>query len=77
MNANLFNCEQCGCVYVRKRDEKLCSDCSRKFDELYFVVRRYLREHPNKNVMDVADALNLNVSDVLHMVGQGRIKTNE
>ncbi len=73
MNANLFNCEACGRVYIRKTDEKLCAECSKEYEELYFRVRRYLREHPNQNVLEIADALDVNVNHVLQLVGQGRL----
>jgi hypothetical protein len=71
----LVVCETCKRAFINGQDEKLCPECTARLNELYPLVRNFLRNH-EKNLytaQEVSKILGIDMRDVEGLVTLGLI----
>ena len=71
----LVVCKTCKRAFISAQDEELCHECTARLNELYPVVRNFLRNH-EKNLYtarDVSKILGVDLRDVEGLVTLGLI----
>jgi hypothetical protein len=68
----LLTCKLCGKIFT-STGGRTCAACVSRIDELYPVVREFLRDHPKVefNVEEVADAMDVDIRFVQALVDMG------
>jgi hypothetical protein len=75
--AAIANCTECGAVFLPRTDEKTCKACAKSEEELFMVVRSYIRDHPGQNVLEVSKGTGVKLDAVLKQLRQGRFVTGQ
>lgn len=70
--AELMNCEECGRIFA-SQGGRLCRNCLAKTDEEYAVVRKYVRQHPGADIMEVSRATGIKEEVILRFLREGRL----
>lgn len=66
------NCKRCGRIYNRVRRD-ICSACIKEEDEIYLLVREFLRQHPDASMGDVLDNTGVELETLVEMIQDGRL----
>lgn len=64
-------CDRCGLPIPPHETE--CRSCSLEELDEYRVVREYLRQNPNSNAMQIANATGISVSRILRYIKNGSL----
>lgn len=70
--ADLRNCIQCGRVFAFQ-GSKVCSKCQEAVEGEFTIVRKYVRDHPGADVMEVAEATGVTEEKILQFLREGRL----
>lgn len=66
-------CKICRKVFYGKTASRTCETC-RKLDDAHFTrIENYLKEYPNSNAMQIAEALDLPTPVVVSYITEGRL----
>jgi hypothetical protein len=63
---SLANCKQCGKVHLQDRTP-FCPECKPEQDEIYRVVREYLKQNPNSTLLEVYTDTGVSIAKLLEM----------
>lgn len=66
------SCPTCGKMFSHPVN-KLCATCNREDQELFELVRDYLRENPNATAVEVVDATEVPLKKVEEFIKSGRL----
>lgn len=69
----LYTCVHCKKIFQSRIKRKVCSECSKKEDEMFLKIKEYLKQYPNSNAMQIAEGLEINVMSVLYFIDEGRL----
>jgi hypothetical protein len=71
----LVVCKTCARAFISAQDEELCPECTARLNELYPVVRNFLRNHEEKlyTASEVSMILGIDLKDVEGLVALGLI----
>lgn len=69
---NLRNCAQCGKLFVFI-NRNICPDCLAKEEEMFEVVRTYLRDNPDSKIKEVSEATEVPEDKIIRFLREGRI----
>jgi len=72
---DLANCKQCGKVFQKVRQD-YCESCLAEQEQILLEVQRYVKDHPSSGVPEVAEAFELEESQILHFVRENRLTLN-
>ena len=69
----LLQCGICRRVFVNAPNERICPQCAVRLNELYPVVRDFLRDHKKDRytAQDISEILGLDLLDVQELVHLG------
>ena len=68
----LANCKECGELFVQvSRD--ICDRCFKEQEAILQKVQRYIKEHPNQSLADVAKATEVDEALVLKFIRENRV----
>ncbi len=70
--------ETCVCKYCRKMFQSslrttVCDECVGADNKKFEVIEQYLVDYPNSNAIQISEALEISVHDVLRYVDEGRL----
>ena len=66
-------CKMCKKTFLSRRIKRTCDSC-RKLDDAHFSrIENYLKEYPNSNAMQIAEALDLPAEVVVSYITEGRL----
>ncbi len=66
-------CRICGFSFYSRRATNICKDCEKIADEMYDRIVSYLKQYPNSNAVQIANALNIPAYDVLTFLENGQL----
>jgi hypothetical protein len=69
----LQTCRICGFSFYSRTDTNLCSDCQKTAEFTLDRIIAYLKQYPNSNAIQIAQALNIPAYDVLTFLDNGRL----
>jgi len=69
----LISCRGCGLVMV-KLSRDVCNACFQKEEELFALVRDFIRANPNAAIIEVAESLNVSEAQINYFVNSGRLE---
>ncbi len=72
MHVAIANCKRCGRIFNRVRRD-ICPACITEEDELFVLVRNYLREHRDASMQDVMESTEIEMETLVQMIQDGRI----
>ena len=76
----LVVCKMCKRAFINEAQGKeICPDCVERLNELYPVVRNFLRNHDRKifTIREVSQILNIDIRDVEGLVTIGLINSSQ
>ncbi len=70
--------ETCVCKYCHKMFQSplrtmVCDECIGADNKKFEVIEQYLVDYPNSNAIQISEALEISVHDVLRYVDEGRL----
>lgn len=66
------NCPQCGKLF-KKIGRNLCPACIEKEEKMFDIVREYVRDNPNANVMETSEATGVPEKVIMQFLRDGRL----
>lgn len=73
---DIRNCKRCNRIF-QYRGSKYCPNCMIELDEMFKVVRDYLYDHPEANVIQTSEATGVEEEIILEFLKQGRLELSE
>ncbi len=70
---SMRNCPKCGNVFTFIRNP-ICPDCQAKEDEIFESVRFYIKENPDKTLVEVSEATDVSTKKILKYIKEGKIE---
>lgn len=70
-------CESCKHMFRYIAGPVICPQCRAKQEELFKLVKEYLREHPGANVPEVTEATGVSSKLILRFLREGRLEVTE
>jgi len=68
----LRNCKKCGKLHYGTG--RICSECLRKEEEKFELVKKYLKEHPDSALIRVSEETGVTVSEIERFLREGRLE---
>ncbi|WP_010499458.1 flagellar protein [Paenibacillus elgii] len=72
MSLNVANCDRCGKIYM-KNNYGLCPNCLREMEKQYETCLKYLRENRACSILELSDATEVPVKQIVKFIREGRI----
>ena len=69
----LKNCRNCKRLFNYITGEPLCGGCKNKLEEVFVVVKQYIRDNPGSNVEQVAEACEVSPRQIRRWVREERL----
>ncbi len=73
---NYARCALCGNTFFKIGHKNTCNSCGKREEELFAMVRDYLRDYPNASVAEVITQTEVPEELVFEWIKQGRIESN-
>lgn len=64
-------CKYCKKIFKTPFFTVCCSECRGKQGDAFEDIKAYLKEFPNSNAMQIAEALEIPVTDVIAFINEG------
>lgn len=74
---NVSNCRECGRLFNALSDERICPACRNAIEEKFQEVKKYLNEHPQTNMDQLANANDVSVKQIKQWVREERLVFSE
>ena len=68
----LSNCKSCGGLFVQV-SRNICDACFKEEEEILTVVQEYVRDHPEQDVPEVAEELEVDEALILKFIREKRL----
>ncbi len=68
----LKNCKKCGRLH--NGTGKICSECLKKEEEKFNLVKSYLKEYPDSSLIKVSDETGVTVAEIERFLREGRLQ---
>ncbi len=72
MSANVKQCRQCNKIF-QSFGAEICPECASEQDKAFNVIKNYLYEHQDANVMDIVNETGIDERTVLGFLREGRL----
>jgi len=69
---SLANCKECNGLFVRVNRD-ICDNCFKEQEKILLQVQRYIKEHPQQTLSEVAEANEIDESLVLKFIHEKRL----
>ena len=60
----IVSCKECGKLFNFIRGQRVCPACSRKLEDKFMEVKKYVREHPNVDVKELSEEMDVSVRQI-------------
>ncbi|MFZ5351195.1 MAG: MerR family transcriptional regulator [Bacillota bacterium] len=67
------NCPLCGRVFEYSEVHTVCTSCWQKNENDFRIIKEYLYENPNKNIVEVAEATGFSIEKIRAYLREGRL----
>ena len=67
------HCRYCKRIFQSYIRKTVCDKCQAIDDERFQVIRDYLGKYPHSNAMQIAEGLNIDVTEILRYIDEGRL----
>ena len=71
---NYIKCPICGKMFLKIGNKNTCNSCGKQEEELFVVVKEYLRDFPNASVAEVTAQTEISEELIFDWIKQGRIE---
>ena len=69
----IVSCKECGKLFNFIRGQRVCPACSRKLEDKFMEVKKYVREHPNVDVKELSEEMDVSVRQINRWVREERL----
>ena len=69
----IVSCKECGKLFNFIRGQRICPACSRKLEDKFMEVKKYVREHPNVDVKELSEEMEVSVRQINRWVREERL----
>ncbi len=73
---DIRNCKRCNRIF-QYRGNQYCPSCMIELDEMFKIVRDYLYDHPEANVIQTSEATGVEEEVILEFLKQGRLELSQ
>lgn len=70
---DIRNCKRCNRIF-QYNGSKYCPNCMIELDKMFVIVRDYLYDHPEANVVQTSEATGVDEDIILEFLKQGRLE---
>lgn len=70
-------CSRCNRLFEALSNTTVCPNCYQAHEEEFKVIRKYIREHPNANIVEVSGACNIPIPQIRRWIKEERISYKE
>lgn len=74
---NVRNCRRCGRIFNYLAGSPVCPACREKLDEKFQEVKEYIREHRGAGIGEVAEACDVDPSQIRQWLREERLEVTE
>ena len=74
---NVRNCRKCGKLFNYVAGLPICPACKEKAEESFQVVKKYIRENPKADIREVAQACEVETSQIQQWIREERLEFTE
>ncbi len=74
---NVRNCRKCGKLFNHISGMPICPACKDALEKVFLVVKKYVREHPNADMKEVAEECEVEVSQIQQWIREERLEFTE
>ena len=69
----IVSCKECGKLFNFIRGQRVCPACSRKLEDKFMEVKKYVREHPNVDVKELSEEMDVSIRQINRWVREERL----
>ena len=69
----IISCKECGKLFNFIRGQRICPACSRKLEDKFMEVKKYVREHPDVDVKELSEEMDVSVRQINRWVREERL----
>lgn len=77
MEATILQCKQCRRLYQSISAAPYCPHCVEKLEKKFELVKNYIYEHPNANVVEISEETGVSEKDIFYFLKEGRLSISE
>lgn len=71
---NVRNCRKCGKLFNYIAGMPICPACKEKLEEKFQNVKKYIREHPQADIKEVAEECEVEVGQIQQWIREERLE---
>ncbi len=71
---NVRNCRKCGKLFNHIAGMPICPACKEKLEEKFQDVKKYVREHPQADIKEVAEECEVEVGQIQQWIREERLE---
>jgi flagellar operon protein (TIGR03826 family) len=71
------SCKRCGKLFQYVTGKTVCPDCKKREEELFQIVKDYLREHPGAIIKEVSEETGASIPMIEGFLKAGRLQVSE
>lgn len=71
---NVRNCRKCGRLFNYVAGMPICPACKDKLEEVFQVVKKYIRENPRADMKEIAEACNVETGQIQQWIREERLE---
>ncbi len=72
MSSNVKQCKQCGGLF-QSYGADICQTCAEKMDQSFRIVKNYIYDHPDVNVVEISKETGVAEKMILGFLREGRL----
>lgn len=72
MNSKVQQCRRCGKLF-QSYGKAICSDCAEEMDQYYIMIKDYIYDHPDANVIEISKETKIAEITILYFLKEGRL----
>ncbi len=77
MTARVIQCKKCARLYQSIGASPYCPNCMDELERSFDLVKNYIYDHPNANVVEISTETEVPEKDILHFLKEGRLSVSE
>lgn len=74
---NVRNCKKCGTLFNYISGPPICLACKEKMEDVFQVVKKFVRQNPHANLQTVAEECEVEVSQIKQWIREERLEFAE
>lgn len=71
---NVRNCKRCGKLFNYISGMPICAECRDKAEQQFQDVKKYIREHPNADMKEVAETCGVETGQIQQWIREERLE---